>query len=256
MRSLLVVCVLVCGLNTTAANAQYPEQFYTNGKDMDAWRADPMVTGRKTTLWFTKEPGDKISYRQSLVLVDDNQPEWAYYKDMGTEKFVGRYSFRLDKYSILPEEARRQDRDDIPEKAFPKPGDLPTVDQLLSGSRNRHKLSDPPPTKNYPRLETSSWESSYFTDRHQRIATKVSFNGAQGIYRFRANGDEFEGTLEDVRYETTDQGLFLIRGAWKLGGRNGTFRFTIAPENLNTFQGEWGRNGGIEGTWSGTRLRE
>lgn len=253
MRSALVVCTFVIALNATVANGQYPDQFYTNGKHMDVWRAE---ANRKTILWFSREPGEKISYRQSLVIINDDEPQWAYYVDLGTRKFVGRYSYRLDKYSLLPEDARKEARADIPEDAFPEPGDLPRVDQLLSGSQNREKLSDPPPTRRYPKLERSSWDSSYFTVARQRIATKVSFNGALGTYRFREHGEDVEGTLNDVRYETTDEGLFLIRGTWSHRGNQGYFRFILNPENLTIFQGEWGRNGRIEGTWSGNRLHD
>jgi hypothetical protein len=253
MRYLPAFLLFMGFMNSINAKAQYPDQFYTNGRQMDVWRAEE---GRKTILWFFREPGDKISYRQSLVIIYDDRPEWAYYVNLGTRKFVGRYSFRLDKYSILPEDARREDRGEIPEEAFPEPGDLPTVDQLISESKNQNTLLDPPPTKSYPGLRTSSWDSTYFTAQRQMIKAKISFNGDKGTYRFRSGGEDFQGTLSDVQYETTSQGLFLIKGVWTLGGNQGYFRFTVAPDNLNLFQGEWGRNGTIEGSWSGTRLRD
>ena len=257
MRTALAVCVFVGVMIATDANAQYPDQFYTNGVHIDVWRTET-EKGQKSTLWFCREPGDKITYKESLAVIYDNKPEYVYFIDLGTRKFVGRYSFIQDKYSILPEDARRQNKDDIPEDAFPEPGELPTVAQLISGSQNQNTLLDPPPTKLYfmPGLKTSSWNSTYFTDQRLRIQAKVSFNGGKGTYTFRADGREFLGTLNDVRYEVTDQDLFLIRGTWILGDNQRYFRFTIAPDNLNTFQGEWGRNGAIEGSWSGTRLRD
>ena len=220
---------------------------------MDVWL---IGNGRKTIMWFSREPGDRIVYRQSLVVVYDNEPQWAYYIDLGTKKFVGRYSFPQDKYSVLPENARREDKGEIPDESFPEPGELPTVDQLLPESQDHSKLADPPPTKNYPRLSSSSWDTSYFTGQRQRIRPKLTFNVDRGSYQFRTDDQVFQGTLEDIRYEVGDQGLFLIRGTWRLGSTQGYFRFTVSPENLNVFQGEWGRDGRIEGTWSGTRLRE
>ena len=253
MRTCIIVAGLIVANGAAIAHAQFPDQFFTNGTNIDVWL---IGNGQKTIMWFSREPGDRIVYQQSLVVVYDAEPQWAYYVDLGTRKFVGRYSFPQDKYSVLPEDARRENKSEIPEESFPEPGELPTVDQLLSKSQNRSKLADPPPTKNYPRLSASSWDTAYFTDQRQRIQAKVTFDGDRGSYQFRADDQVHQGTLEDVRYETGNQGLFVIRGTWRLGGTQGYFRFIVSPENLNVFQGEWGRGGRIEGTWSGVRLRD
>jgi hypothetical protein len=157
---------------------------------------------------------------------------------------------------LLPENARRHAIQDIEQSGFPEPGDLPTVDQLLSTSRNTKLLVDPPPTKDYPRLKTSSWDSTYFTDQHKRVRARVSFSGNRGRYITKADGQTLVGTLDQVRYRISEQGLFLIAGRWHLDGGEGYFRFAIAPDNLNLFEGEWGQNGGIKGIWAGTRVRE
>ena len=232
----------------TSLAAQYPDQFYTNGEKMDVWRRED---GRRTIMWFSKEPGERIRYQQSLVVLNDDEPDYAYYIDLGTRKYVGRYSFSKDKYSVLPTDERRTDRADIPEAAFPPLGALPTVDELLD-SENTNGLLDPPPTKEFPKLRTGTWVSVYFTRDRKPIRASVVFQGEGGSYSFRIGGEDFEGTLDSIEYTTTEAGTFVIRGAWSLHGSTGYFIFRILPDNLNTFTGEWGTDR-IEGTWTGVR---
>lgn len=256
MKLKSITWALVLTSVATVAHAQYPDQFYTNGTKMDVWRAEP---GRKTILWFSKEPGDKISYGQSLVIIYDTEPQWAYYVNLGTRKFVGRYSFEKDKYSLLSPDAQKEYRANMnmpPHADFPPPGEMPTVDKLLEGSENENRLLDPPATASYPRLKRSTWDSSYFTDQRVLIRNRLVFNDDRGSFTFTdARGNEHKGSLTGIRYRKTEQRLFQITGSWNLEGAQGNFRFTIAPENLNIFQGEWDRGGRIEGTWSGTRVR-
>lgn len=250
--SIALLALVILQLHVNSATAQYPDQFYTNGKEIDVWRVE---ADRKTILWFSREPGDRITYKQSLVIVYNSDPEWAYYVNLGTRKFIGRYSFTREGYSLLHPDSRREKINDIREDAFPAPREMPTVAQLLPTSRNLDRLSKPPATKEYPDLRNSSWDSTYFTVGRDRVRARLTLKSDRGTYEFRSDGISFKGTLENVRYGQTEQKLFLITGTWRLEGRGGYFRFVVSPENLNLFQGEWGFDDGIEGTWNGTRIR-
>jgi hypothetical protein len=222
---------------------------------MDVWRVE---AGRKTILWFGKQPGDRLVYTQSLVIVNDDEPDWAYYFDLGVYKYVGRYSFVEDKYSLLPKASQRADLQDIPQSAFPAPGPMPNVKDVFTNADNENSLLDPPPTKQYPRLRNSSWVSSYLsTAATSRVKydALITFNSATGTYNLQRDKSGKVGVFENIQYTVDKEGQFIIAGVWRREQSSGYFRFVISPANLNVFQGEWGQNGRIEGTWTGTRKR-
>lgn len=186
------------------------------------------------------------------MIVFDDDPEYAYYVNLGTKKFVGRYSFTEDGYSLLAEEDQREEIGDIPPSAFPPLGELPAVQELMPETGNNERLLDPPPTREYPRLQRSRWKSMYLTADRKPIKATVEFAGPEGVYVLESGA---QGQLSQVSYAKTDAGLFEIQGIWRLGDSEGYFVFRIAPENVNAFQGEWGRQR-IDGTWSGSRIHE
>jgi len=170
MKIKYILAVALFGSTVDTVRAQFPDQFYTNGTHMNVWKTED---GKKSILWFEREPGNKIVYRQSLVVIYDAEPEYAYYINLGTRKYVGRYSFADGNYSVLPEEARDTDLANIPSTAFPPAGELPKVSELLTDSRNADKLLDPPPTAKFPKLQSSQWDSVYFDANRNRIKAKL-----------------------------------------------------------------------------------
>jgi hypothetical protein len=251
MKINCMICTVLFVCLADTCQAQFPDQFYTNGTHINVWKIE---RGQKSILWFEREPGDKIVYRQSLVVVRDDEPQYAYYINLGTRKYIGRYSYPDGKYSVLPENARDEDPSNIPAAAFPPPSELPSIGDLLTDSNNANKLLDPPPTAKYPKLDRSEWDSVYFTNQRKRIKARLTLQNGGGSYRFTDGGLQFDGTLHNVQYEKTGDGNYRVTGIWKLNGNQGSFHFTIGSENLNVFQGEWGTNGVVQGAWSGTRV--
>jgi hypothetical protein len=148
---------------------------------------------------------------------------------------------------------RKVNRDDIPEDAFPDPGKKPTVNQLLMNSLNTSILADPPPTRFHPQLHSSSWETAYLTADRSLIRAQLNFDGNVGSYSFSDQGSEFIGNLQNVTYVHGQNDCFVVSGEWFLNEQSGYFRFVIREENINQFEGEWGRGGQILGVWNGTR---
>ena len=76
------------------------------------------------------------------------------------------------KYSLPPEKSQLAKKEDIQEAMFPPPGDLPTIGDLLRNRARSHRdreNSQAPPTKEFPDLDASSWESGNPTLR--RVGT-------------------------------------------------------------------------------------
>jgi hypothetical protein len=247
-----------------AANAaaqptvRQPDQFYTNGKQVNAWSVDSREALR-STMWLAKNPLDSPGYRQMTVLIYDSQPNRAYYLDQATQLVVGRLDLSTEQFSLLPRAARKPRVEDIDESTFPPPGELPNVADMFAplpaGRRvNRKRMQLPPPTVEFPQLENSVWETSYMAANRMRVRAEVRFTGDRGTYQLTDKPGL--GHLSDVQYETENDAP-LIRGKWSLGNANGYFRFNIPADNLNVFWGEFGFElGKTVGAWDGVRQPE
>jgi len=254
---MLLSACLVWGASSGRAQQrlEHPEQFYTNGDKVGGWTRNEAAQLR-STFWFAKNPADSLSYRQQVVIVFDDQPSLAYYYDAATKKFVGRADLDSMRYSLLPEEARRERLEEIPESAFPPAGEMPTVGEMFErlppGMRpNSNMMMMPPPTMSFPRLEMSLWDSNYTTADGRRVRAHVELNGDHGTYRLVQSNQV--GRLSDVRYRRGND-EFVISGRWTLGTANGSFSFTVPMDNIDVFWGTWSlRPGRVDGTWDGVR---
>lgn len=241
--------------STAPGQLRQPEQFYSNGEKVNGWTKG---SGMRTTFWFARYSNDDWAYRQQLVIIYDNEPNKSYYYDVGTKRFVGRFDMESDRYSLLPVAERRARRSDIDEGDFPPPGQMPTIQQMIGrddeGPGNQSQMLLPPPTPEYPRLQTSSWDTTYTTPGLRgRVRARIDFDGDEGRYTLEGGGGV--GRLADIEYRGTDQGGFLVTGRWFLGAGQGVFRYTIPRSNVNVFTGEWSfEPGSADGIWDGTRV--
>jgi hypothetical protein len=245
--------------STLLAQEVFPEQFYTNGQKMDAWNRDPGAD-YMTTLWFARPESDDLRYRQFIVYSFDDRPGEPVYQDRITRKFIGRFDEEGGGYSMLPEEYRLTNLGDIPESAFPPPGEMPTLDDIFGAvgetdTDNDEQMMKPPVTETFPRLEDSTWESHYTNADGERVRAEVEFDGDRGTYR--PQGSSQEARLADVQYLGDGDGGLVISGRWIYGGGSGFFRFHIRGDDLNRFEGNWGyQSGRVEGIWDGVRTSQ
>ena len=257
MKTLLVawVALLACTAGSTGAQVrlQHPDQFYTNGKKIGGWTRD--TTNRlRSTFWFAKHPEDSLAYKQQIVIIYEADPTKAYYFDSTTKAFVGRFDMQSEQYSLLPKQFRRERLEAIDKSQFPPPGPMPTIGTMLErpggGMPSNQTLMPPPPTTEFPRLQASSWETTY-TTAGGRVRAEVDFQGTRGTYLLVET--KTEGILSEVQYAVR-QDSFSITGRWSLQGREGYFSFSIPKDNMDVFWGDWGvAVGRNDGTWDGIR---
>ncbi len=176
------------------AGFEVPDQFYTNGVQVDTWNRDD-ARQRIVTIWFGKNPKNSVFFRQLIAVRNDNDRDNIYYFDSVGRRYVGRYDMRREGYSLLQPEHRRERLQDIQEQWFPPPGDKPAIGDLFDptiGLPNQDQLMMPPVTMEFPRLEQSTWEGFYTEIRsHQRKKMRLEFDGRQATYA--QSDDGFRG---------------------------------------------------------------
>lgn len=70
------------------------------------------------------------TYEHHYCIYYPSQPNYIYYYNPTAQVYWGRYELgsKGDKrYSLLAEKDRKKDLKEIPDKAFPKPGKMPTI---------------------------------------------------------------------------------------------------------------------------------
>jgi hypothetical protein len=74
------------------------------------------------------------------VIYYPRYPRYLYYYNPVGKTYWGRFDIQTKGYSLLAEEDRKGALKDIPEKAFPEPGELPPV----HGDKDQDKVQAPP----------------------------------------------------------------------------------------------------------------
>jgi hypothetical protein len=252
----IAALIAACGPARLAA-AQAPrtaDQFYVNSDGAYAWTVDTKKKLR-STMWLVRHPLDAPTYRQLTAIIYDAAPEKVIYIDKAGRRVVGQLDLNTEQFSLLPFEAQKVNQafDTI---KFPPGGALPTVAQmfepLAADERgNTKKLSLPPPTLQFPRLERSVWDTSYMSADRFLIRSELTLDGDKGTYRLTQKPGT--GRLSEVRYEREGD-EHIVRGNWALGRSKGTFKFNVPAENLNVFWGEFSfEQGRTVGAWDGVR---
>lgn len=252
MRTISIFAALVfLFVGNTSAQEIFPEQFYTDGAKFNGWKRVGLA---HYSLLFARYRPDDLTYRQQILSFRDSEANHIYVQDARTKKFYGRFDLVSGSYSVLPEQWRLVNRNEIPESAFPKPGPLPTIEELFKqpgdGPGSQSRVMIPPPTGAYPRLETSRWDSVQLGETKQFEAT-IQFNGGTGT--FYQNGRV--GHFWDVTYAVNGYVGYLITGKWSLDRLHGTFAFNVEHADVNSFTGGYTiGDGDLTRVWSGQRI--
>ncbi len=93
------------------------------------------------------------SYQQHYCIHYPARPRYVYYYNPGRQVYWGRYDLEQKGYSLLEEKDRKKNLDDIPEGAFPKPGQMPAIPDSEDGARIDAPPNDLPqgaPPKDLP----------------------------------------------------------------------------------------------------------
>ncbi len=145
MRFGLVQCVAVLGLaaataeDVAAQGRQYYDTAWTynsnNGYYYRRYYYQPVVT--------------VTTYTYDYTIYYPAQPRYVYYYNPRSNVYWGRYEIGEDGqpkgYSLLEDKDKKEKLKDVPEAAFPKPGEMPPI----PGAADKVKM-DPPPLKDLP----------------------------------------------------------------------------------------------------------
>ena len=108
--------------NATAANLGY-RQYYSN------WNHHPSH-GYYYSQYYYKPTPTYSTYSYHYCVYRPSQPRYVYYYNPHQRHYWGRFDCEGkpgEEYSLLKPEDRKEKLEDIPEKAFPKPGPLPAI---------------------------------------------------------------------------------------------------------------------------------
>ena len=140
MRALSLVAALACTVPDAAAADL--RQYYDT-----TWDYRPSYGYYYTTYYFQPTVVQN-TYSYHYCIYYPSQPQYIYYYNPVSQVFWGRYEIgsKGDKrYSLLAEKDRKKDLKDIPDSAFPKPAEMPTIPGTKDG------VSIEPPPENVPK---------------------------------------------------------------------------------------------------------
>jgi hypothetical protein len=124
LACLIGVCVLTSAWGLEAQGAYYTaRQYYSS------WRKYPQREYYYRVYYYKPTP-TYAGYRHHYVVYTPAQPRYFYYYNPYRRVYWGRCPVQNDGkglYSMLAEADRKPTLEEIPEKAFPQPGALPSL---------------------------------------------------------------------------------------------------------------------------------
>lgn len=88
--------------------------------------------------YYSKPDEEYLGYQHQYCIYYTAQPRYLYFFDPETRVYWGRFDTHGEpgaEYSVLAEKDRREKLTDIPESAFPPPGDIPPIPGARDGMR-------------------------------------------------------------------------------------------------------------------------
>jgi|GEM_PF-1259683 len=113
---------------TPAAANSLARHYYSS------WTYYPSRTYYYSYYYYKPTPSYN-SYQYHYCVYYTAQPRYVYYYNPVSQYYWGRYDLDEKGYSLLAEKDRKKDLKDIPEKAFPKPGEMPAIPGSEDGER-------------------------------------------------------------------------------------------------------------------------
>jgi len=130
---LMVAALLVGGLAAaTTAVAGYGRCYYSS------WSYYPSHNYYYSNCYYQPYVNSDYSYHYCVYV--PSQPRYCYYYNPSSQSYWGRYDLEAKGYSMLEEKDRKKNLKEIPEEAFPKPAEMPTI----PGAKDDLKLEVPP----------------------------------------------------------------------------------------------------------------
>jgi hypothetical protein len=113
---------------STAAAALAGRHYYSS------WSYAPTYTYYYRYYYYKPVP-DFDGYKYHYAIYYPAQPRYVYYYNPYASYYWGRYDLEAKGYSVLAEGDRKKNLKEIPESAFPKPGEMPAIPESKDGER-------------------------------------------------------------------------------------------------------------------------
>ena len=126
---LIVAALVACSIGASEAQAgRYSGYSYYPSR------------GYYASYYYYKPYPTYSGYHHHYCVYYPSTPRYVYYYNPYRRVYWGRYDLDAKGYSMLEEGDRKERLADIPESAFPKPGEMPAVPDSTDGSK-----IEPPP---------------------------------------------------------------------------------------------------------------
>lgn len=146
LKSVTLAAVLAVAVAGAVVQADYytPRQYY------GGWNYH---SGKQYhyRYYYYKPTPTYAGYKHHYVIYHPKRPDHYYFYNPHKKQYWGRcptQTYGQPQYSMLAEEDRKANLDAIPEKAFPKPGPLPSIPE--TENEKTPPTLDPPPGNPVP----------------------------------------------------------------------------------------------------------
>lgn len=132
--------LLVSVGDSSTAEAGYYQSY-------SSWNYHPTRSYHYTR--YSYAPTVTATHSYHYCVCRPSQPRYVYYYNPVKQVYWGRYDTEAKGYSLLETKDRKAELDDIPESAFPEPGEMPEIPDSDSGEK-----MNPPNLEDLPTAET------------------------------------------------------------------------------------------------------
>jgi hypothetical protein len=139
----LLAAAAVTGLTVASAPPQ-AEAFYTYVQYYSSWRYHRPGSYYYTSYYY-KPYVEYVGYKHHYCVYTPTYPNYVYYYNPYKQVYWGRYDFENKGYSLLDPKDRKQRLEEIPESAFPEPGDMPPIPESQGGEVVKMEAPPAPP---------------------------------------------------------------------------------------------------------------
>jgi hypothetical protein len=137
---LLLAAAALAGL-TVAGDPPTARANYTYVQYYSGWRYYPSRSYYYSSYYY-KPYTEYVGYKHHYCIHYPKYPTYVYYYNPYKQTYWGRYDFENKGYSLLDPKDRKQRLEEIPESAFPEPGEMPRIPESQGGEVVR---MEPPP---------------------------------------------------------------------------------------------------------------
>ncbi|WP_437231083.1 hypothetical protein SH661x_002335 [Planctomicrobium sp. SH661] len=126
---MVVTCCVALGSLQETASAAGPRQYY------GSWQKHPQHSYSYRPLYYKPTPGYS-GYKHHYVVYYPSRPKYVYFYNPYKKAYWGRCELNRNGqnlYSMLPEQYRKSDLNEIPESAFPPAAPAPALQDTEDG---------------------------------------------------------------------------------------------------------------------------